>query len=80
MRWCKLWLEQELGKTVTDEKIQEMYDTVKQQMGDQAPPMETLRPQIEQELRQQAFLDLSKDLQANATITLYGPDGQEVTR
>ena len=74
------WLEQELGKAVTEEKVQETYTTLKQQMGDQAPDVETLRPQIEQELRQQAFLDLSRDLQEGAEITLYGPDGQAVTQ
>ena len=76
----QVWLEQELGKAVTEEKVQQTYDTVKQQMGDQAPDVETLRPQIEQELRQQAFLDLSRDLQEDAEITLYGPDGQAVTQ
>jgi hypothetical protein len=49
-------------------------------MGDQAPDVETLRPQIEQELRQQAFLDLSRDLQKDAEITLYGPDGEVVSQ
>ena len=74
------FLDRELGDAVTEEKVQETYDTVKQQMGAQAPDVETLRPQIEQELRQQAFLDLSRDLQQDAEITLYGPDGQEVTQ
>jgi hypothetical protein len=74
------WLEKELGDAVTEEKVQQAYDTVKQQMGDQAPDVETVRPQIEQELREQAFLDLSRDLQESAEITLYGPDGQAVTQ
>ncbi len=74
------WLDQRLGQAVTDQKVKQTYDAVKQQLGDQAPPMDELRPQIEQELRQQAFLDLSRDLQADADITLYGPDGQPVTK
>lgn len=76
----QVWLEQELGKAVTEEKVKQTYETVKQQMGEQAPDMETLRPQIEQELRQQAFLDLSEELQSGAEITLYGPDGQAMTQ
>jgi hypothetical protein len=76
----QVWLDRELGKAVTDESVQHTYDQVKQQMGDQAPSMEELRPQIEQELRQQAFLDIGKDLQQGAEITLYGPDGQAITQ
>jgi hypothetical protein len=77
---AQVWLDKELGKSVTDEKVQQTYDTVKQQLGKDAPALDSVRPQIEQELRQQAFLDLSKDLQADADITLYGPDGQPMTR
>jgi hypothetical protein len=74
------WLERELGDAVTEEKVQETYASLKQQMGDQAPDVETLRPQIEQELRQQAFLDIGRDLQEGADITLYGPDGEAIPR
>jgi hypothetical protein len=76
----QVWLNRELGKAVTDAEVQKTYEAVKQQMGDQTPTMEVMRPQIEQELRQQAFLDLSEDLQAGAEITLYGPDGQPLTQ
>ncbi len=76
----QVWLDRELGNAVTDQKVKETYDTVKEQLGAQAPSMEQLRPQIEQELRQQAFLDLSRDLQEDAEITLYGPDGQPITQ
>jgi hypothetical protein len=76
----QVWLDQELATAVTDEKVQETYDTVKQQMGDQAPAIDELRPQIEQELRQRAFVDLSKELQTDADVTLYGPDGQPITQ
>jgi hypothetical protein len=76
----RVWLDKELGQAVTDQKVNETYDAVKQQMGDDAPSIEALRPQIEQELRQQAFLDLSEELQADAEITVYGPDGRPITQ
>lgn len=76
----RVWLEKKLGQAVTDEKVRQTYDAVREQLGDEAPSMQVLRPQIEQELRQQAFLDLSRDLQADAKVTLYGPDGQPMSR
>jgi hypothetical protein len=76
----QVWLSEELGKAVTEEKVEETYGNLKQQFGDRAPPMESIRPQIEEELRQQAFLDLSQDLQKDADVTLYGPDGKPITK
>ena len=76
----QVWLDKELGKAVTDEKVQQAYDTAKQQLGDQVPPIEAVRPQIEQQLRQQAFVDMSQELQSNAQVTLFGPDGQPIAQ
>lgn len=75
----QVWLRRQLEERVTEDKVKEAYETVKAQFGDQAPSLQEVRPQIEGELRQQAFAEISNDLQADAEITVYGPDGQPVT-
>ena len=75
----QVWLDRELEGAVTDQKVQETYGTIENQMGDQVPPLEQIRPQIEQELRRLAFLELSEGLHTNADVTLFGPDGEPIT-
>lgn len=74
----QVWLDRELKERVTDDKVQAAYDAIKAQFGAQAPELDQLRPQIEGQLRQQAFAEISGDLQTDAEITVYGPDGQPV--
>lgn len=76
----QVWLDRELEGAVTDAGVSETYGAIQQQMGAEAPPLEQIRPQIEQELRRQAFADISADLQADADVTLFGPDGEPLTR
>jgi hypothetical protein len=75
----QVWLDRELEGAVTDQKVEETYGTIESQLGNQAPPLEQIRPQIEQELRRMAFLELSEDLHTNADVTLFGPDGEPIT-
>jgi len=74
----QIWLDRELDEAVTDQAVEDTYETVQEQFGDDVPPMAELRPQLEEEVRRQAFLDLSVELQQDADVTLYGPDGQPI--
>jgi hypothetical protein len=74
----QVWLDRELEGAVTDQKVQETYGSIENQLGDQVPPLDQIRPQIEQELRRTAFVELSEELQANADVTLFGPDGEPI--
>lgn len=76
----QVWLDRELGKAVTDEAVQDTYDAALANLGGDVPPLEEVRPQIEDQLRQQAFLNLSNELQSGADVKLYGPDGQPITQ
>lgn len=75
----QVWLDRELEGAVTDQKVQETYGTIEGQLGDQVPPLDQIRPQIEQELRRLAFLELSEELHTGADVTLFGPDGEPIT-
>ena len=73
----QVWLQRELQNRVTDEKVQQLYDGLKAAQPDQAiPPLEEIRPLIEQQVTQQAIAELRNDLRQNAKVTLYGPSGQ----
>lgn len=76
----QVWLDRELEGAVTDDEVENTYETIKAQMGEGAPPLSQIRPQIEQELRRQAFAEISSDLHSEADITVYGPDGQPLTQ
>ena len=76
----QVWLDRQLADAVTEAKVNETYGTIQGQLGPQAPELEQIRPQIEQELRRQAFNEISTDLQADADVTIYGPDGQPVAQ
>ena len=74
----QVWLDRELEGAVTDQAVEDTYGQVQSQLGDQAPPLEEIRPQIEQEVRRQAFLGISDELQSGAEVTLFGPDGEPI--
>lgn len=72
----QVWLEQELGRRVPPEAVDQAYAGLQAIATGEVPPLERIRPQIEQRLRQQAIADLRASLLAEADITLFGPDGQ----
>lgn len=74
----QIWLDRALEDAVTEQAVEQTYENVQDQFGDDVPPMAEIRPQLEEEVRRQAFLDLSATLQENADVTLYGPDGEPI--
>lgn len=73
----QVWLQRELENRVTPEAVDQAYAGLEAMAGDQPlPPLEELRPQLEQSLAQQAFGEIQASLLSNADITVYGPDGQ----
>lgn len=74
----QVWLDRELEGSVTDQAVQDTYGQVQSELGDQAPPLEQIRPQIEQEVRRQAFAEISDELHSDADVTLFGPDGEPI--
>lgn len=72
----QIWLERETADAVTDEAVQQYYDEAKAQGGENFPPLEEVRPQIEQHLRQQQMSELRTSLREGADVVLYGPNGE----
>lgn len=71
----QVWLQDRFEDEITDQKVQEAYDTLSSNSDEELPPMTQLRPRIEQQLRQQAFADLRRDLQDEAEIVFYDASG-----
>nr|WP_162623825.1 hypothetical protein [Paracoccus saliphilus] len=74
----QVWLDRELAKSVTDDAVQQSYDTAQAQGQADLPPLETVRPQIEQHLRRQAVEELRTQLRENADIVFYDPAGRPI--
>ncbi|AZQ68822.1 PDZ domain-containing protein [Silicimonas algicola] len=75
----QVWLDRETRGAVTEEAVQRTYETIQPRGGAAVPPLEQLRPQIEQHLRQQAAQEIRNRLRQGAEIVLYGPGGQPVS-
>lgn len=75
----QVWLDRKLDERVGDAEVQAEYDEIKAGTEKEIPPLEDVRAQIEQQLRQEAFAGLQEDLREDVTITFYGPDGQPQT-
>jgi hypothetical protein len=75
----QVWLQRELAGRVTDQDVQAKYDEIKANSEQEIPPLEAVRAQIEQQLRQEAFIVLEEDLRKDVEIVYYGPDGKPQT-
>ena len=74
----QVWIDRETAGVVTDEAVQQAYDQAQSEGSQELPPLEEVRPQIEQYLRQQALQDIRTRLSEGADIVLYDPTGRPV--
>ena len=58
----QIWLDREMADVVTDEAVQQVYEGAQAQGAQNLPPIDEVRPQIEQHLRQQAMQDIQMRL------------------
>jgi hypothetical protein len=72
----QVWLRRELQNTVNDQAVQEAHDQLSRTSSGELPPLEQVRPQIEQHLRQQAPADIRQRLGERGDVIFYGPSGQ----
>ncbi len=74
------WLTREFENRIGDEDVQAAYDEAKANAGadQELPPIDQVRPQIEQMLRQQAINTIRQELQQGADITFYDAQGNPV--
>ena len=77
----QFWLQRELSDAVTDEAVNAAYERITQNaQGAQGeiPPLEAVRPQIEQELRRRAMQRIRADLQAQGPEITFVDQDQQV--
>lgn len=69
-------LEDELAERVSAEQVQQAYDQLQTRTADgqNLPPLDALRPQIEQQLQQQAVRALRDELMQDADVVVYGAE------
>ncbi|ETX31016.1 SurA N-terminal domain-containing protein [Roseivivax isoporae] len=72
----RVFLQRELDGAVTDEAVRSTYEEIKANADAEIPPLEDVRPQIENQLRQEAYGQLQSELQEGTRIVFYGPDGE----
>lgn len=73
----QVWVRRELESRVTDEKVQDVYDqlTAGAAEGQEIPPLEEVRPQVEQQARQQVLGEIRTELEQGADVVYYDPAG-----
>lgn len=76
----QVWIDRQLAGAVTEEAVQRVYDTLQPQGTEAVPPVEQLRPQIEEHLRQQAMQEIQNRLRQDAEVVFYDPSGQPVSQ
>ncbi|MFZ3585371.1 hypothetical protein ACOI1H_25120, partial [Loktanella sp. DJP18] len=74
----QVWLSRQMADVVTDEAVQQVYDEAVAAGQQDLPPVEQVRPQIEQFLLQQAMQDVQMQLSEGAEVVFYDPTGQPV--
>lgn len=72
----QVYVQRALEGVVTDEKVQSTYDEIASQSEEEIPPLDQVRPQIEQQVRQQRLAEIRDELQQEVEVTYYGPDGE----
>ncbi|WP_209313645.1 hypothetical protein [Jannaschia formosa] len=76
----QVWIDREMEGTVTDEAVQQAYTDLQSTSQQELPPLEQIRPQIEQHLRQLGMQEIAARLQQGADIVLFDAAGQPIER
>jgi hypothetical protein len=72
----QVYVSRALEGVVTDESVQAAYDEIAAQTEEEVPPLEAVRPQVEQQVRQRKLAEIRDELRQQMEITYYGPDGE----
>ena len=74
----QVWTDREIARAVTDEAVQQAYEDAQAQGAENLPPIDEVRPQIEQYLRQQAMQEIASMLRQDADVVFYDATGRPV--
>lgn len=73
----QFWLQRELADAVSDEAVNAAYEQITQSAQGEVPPLDAVRPQIEQELRRREMDRIRADLQAKGPEITFASQGQQ---
>lgn len=76
----KVWIDREMNDAVTDDAVQRVYSDLKSNAQQPVPPLEQVRPQIEQHLRQQNMQEIAMRLQEGADVVIFDASGKPIDR
>jgi len=71
----QFWLQREMANAVTDEAVNAAYEEFTQSAQGDVPPLDAIRPQIEQELRRRGMDRIRADLQAKGPEITFASKG-----
>ncbi|SFG81090.1 hypothetical protein SAMN04488020_10474 [Palleronia marisminoris] len=75
----QVYVQRAMDEAISDEAVQGAYDEATSQTEQELPPIDQVRPQIEQQLRQERLGALRQELIGQGTeITFYDEQGQPV--
>jgi len=75
----QVYVQRQMEGSVTDEAVQAAYDEVASNTEQELPPIDAVRPQIEQQLRQERLGQVREDLMGQEIeIVYYDADGNPV--
>lgn len=75
----QVYVDRALAREASNEAVQRVYDQLQENSETELPPLEDIRPQIVQQLQQQALADLREQLEQGVSVVFYGPDGEPTT-
>lgn len=75
----QVYVQRAMDEAISDEAVQGAYDDATSQTEQELPPIDQVRPQIEQQLRQERLSTLRQELIGQGTvITFYDESGEPV--
>lgn len=70
------FLAERMQDVASDEAVQAAYDEAAANTTEEIPPLEEVRPQIEQQLQQRRLIEIRDELRSEFDVVYYGPDGE----
>lgn len=72
----RTYIGERMEGAVTDEAVQSAYGEAAASTEQEIPPLEEVRPQIEQQLQQRRLIEIRDELKSEIEVVYYGPDGE----
>ncbi|PZX19649.1 hypothetical protein LX81_00106 [Palleronia aestuarii] len=72
----RVYVQRAMEEVTTDEAVQSAYDEAAEASPQPLPPLEEVRPQIEQQIQQQRLLEIRDELRGQYEVVYYDENGE----